>query len=339
MVGHQQENEQAGRQCHPDGERANGVSRLAFVAHHEKKRRHQAGDDSHKGNNDDDLHEFQYRTGTRSARMHRPQALMRASVIPTLAAVAVVALTVSLGNWQLRRADDKAQLQLQRDQALARAPLPIGTALLDAAATDGQRVSVEGRFDEPHTVFLDNRTRQGVAGFHVLTPMRIEADPSAGDTVRYVLVLRGWIARDIAERTRLPPLRTPTGLQRIEGLAIVDLPQPIVLGASAPEGGAADPSAAGLSAGKGAGKEASARIWQHLSMPDYARWSGLPMQPVLVRQTVELDDGLARDWVQPASGVDRHRGYAVQWYAMAAVTAGLWLWLTLRGRRQGAATL
>jgi surfeit locus 1 family protein len=306
---------------------------LAFVAHHEKERRHQAGDDAHKGNNDDDLHEIQYRTGTRNARVHTPQALMRSSVIPTLAAVAVVALTVSLGNWQLRRADEKAQLQLQRDQALARAPQPIGTGLLDAAATDGQRVSVSGRFDEPHTVFLDNRTRQGVAGFHVLTPMRIEADPPAGDTVRYVLVLRGWIARDIAERTRLPPLRTPTGLQRIEGLAIVDLPQPIVLGASAPEGSAADPSAASSS-----GKEASARIWQHLSMPDYARWSGLPMQPVLVRQTVELDDGLARDWVQPAAGVDRHRGYAVQWYAMAAVTVGLWLWLTLRTRRRGAAT-
>jgi surfeit locus 1 family protein len=264
---------------------------------------------------------------------------MRASVIPTLAAVAVVALTVSLGNWQLRRADDKARLQLQRDQALARAPLPIGTALLDAAATDGQRVSVEGRFDEPHTVFLDNRTRQGVAGFHVLTPMRIESDLPADGTVRYVLVLRGWIARDIAERTRLPPLRTPTGVQRIEGLAIVDLPQPIVLGSSGPEGGAVEPSAAGRASGneqgKAAGKDASARIWQHLSMPDYARWSGLPMQPVLVRQTVELDDGLARDWVQPASGVDRHRGYAVQWYAIAAVTAGLWLWLSLRPRRRG----
>jgi len=254
--------------------------------------------------------------------MHRPQTLMRASVIPTLAAVAVVALTVALGNWQLRRAEDKAQLQLQRDEALARAPLPIGTWLLNAAATDGKRVSIEGRFDEARTVFLDNRTRQGVAGFHVLTPMRIEASPSAGEAVRYVLVLRGWIARDVAERTRLPPLRTPAGLQRIEGLAIAELPQPIVLGASGPEPGAADPSA---------------RIWQHLSMPDYARWSGLPMQPVLVRQTAELDDGLARDWVQPASGVDRHRGYAVQWYAMAAVTAGLWLWLTLRGRRKRAA--
>jgi len=322
MIGHQQKNEQAGRQCHPDRERANCISRLAFVAHHEKERRHQAGDDGHKGNDDDDFHEIQYRTDNRSAWMHRPQTLMRASVIPTLAAVAVVALTVALGNWQLRRAEDKAQLQLQRDEALARAPLAIGTGLLDAAATDGKRVSIEGRFDEARTVFLDNRTRQGVAGFHVLTPMRIEASPSAGEAVRYVLVLRGWIARDVAERTRLPPLRTPAGLQRIEGLAIAELPQPIVLGASGPEPGAADPSA---------------RIWQHLSMPDYARWSGLPMQPVLVRQTAELDDGLARDWVQPASGVDRHRGYAVQWYAMAAVTAGLWLWLTLRGRRKRAA--
>jgi len=260
---------------------------------------------------------------------------MRASVIPTLAAVAVVALTVSLGNWQLRRADEKAQLQLQRDQALARAPLPIGTELLDAAATDGQRVSLEGRFDAPHTVFLDNRTRHGVAGFHVLTPMRIGADSPAADSpagnpARYVLVLRGWIARDVAERTRLPPLRTPGGVQRVEGLAIVDLPQPIVLGASDAHGSGAERSA-GDPAALGDG---SSRIWQHLSMSDYARWSGLPMQPVLVRQTSELDDGLARDWVQPAAGVDRHHGYAVQWYAMAAVTVGLWLWLTWRTRRR-----
>lgn len=268
--------------------------------------------------------------GTWAARIPTPRACMRASVIPTLAAVAVVALTVSLGNWQLRRADDKAQRQLQRDQALARAPLPIGTGLLDAAATDGQRVSLEGRFDAPHTVFLDNRTRKGVAGFHVLTPMRIGADAPAGEPLRYVLVLRGWIARDIAERTRLPPLRTPGGIQHIEGLAIVDLPQPIVLGASEAHGPGADRSAGDPTA-RGDG---SSPIWQHLSMSDYARWSGLPMQPVLVRQTSELDDGLARDWVQPAAGVDRHHGYAVQWYAMAAVTVGLWLWLTLRTRRR-----
>lgn len=257
---------------------------------------------------------------------------MRASVIPTLAAVAVVALTVSLGNWQLRRADEKVQLQLQRDQALARAPLPIGAGLLDAATTDGQRVSIEGRFDEPNTVFLDNRTRKGVAGFHVLTPMRIGADLPSGEPERSVLVLRGWIARDIAERTRLPPLNTPAGVQRVEGLAMVDLPQPIVLGASDAQGSGTARPAGDLTAGG----DGSSRIWQHLSMGDYARWSGLPMQPVLVRQTSELEDGLARDWVQPAASVDRHRGYAVQWYAMAAVTVGLWLWLTLRTRRQPA---
>lgn len=237
---------------------------------------------------------------------------MRRSLIPSVAAALVVLLTVSLGQWQVRRADDKAAQQLARDAALAAPPVSLDAAGgSGAAALDGRRVTATGVFDAAHTVFLDNRTRNGVAGFHVLTPLRI------GNDVRpqHVLVLRGWIARDVADRERLPPLRTPTDTLRVEGLALEDLPQPIVLGSGQQQG--AD----------------GGRIWQHFDLDAYRRWSGLTVMPVLVRQTSELDDALARDWAQPGSGVDRHRGYAFQWYAMAAVTAGLWLWFVVIRRR------
>jgi cytochrome oxidase assembly protein ShyY1 len=238
---------------------------------------------------------------------------MRAALIPSIAAALVVALALSLGQWQSRRAVDKAAQQEARDAALAAVPLPLDGESGAVAALEGRRVAVTGLFDETHSVFLDNRTRNGVAGFHVLTPMRI----GAGSPARHVLVLRGWIARDIADRERLPPLRTPSTAVRIEGLALNELPQPIVL------------SAAGQAPGGDRGK-----IWQRFELDAYRRWSGLEVVSVLVRQTSDLEDGLARDWVQPGGGVDRHRGYAFQWYAMAAVTAGLWLWFVVIRRRE-----
>jgi surfeit locus 1 family protein len=246
-----------------------------------------------------------------------PRRTLRRRLVPTLAAVAVVALTVSLGTWQLRRADEKAALQQTRDAALALAPVALDGAPLQPAELDGRRVSVEGVFDAAHTIFLDNRTRNGVAGFHVLAPLRIARPAADAAPPPHVLVLRGWIARDPVERARLPPLRTPDGPVRIEGLALADLAQPIVLGAAA--------------AGAGAGAD-DMRIWQHFGFDTYRRWSGLSVQPVLVRQTSALDDGLARDWVQPGAGVDRHRGYAFQWYALAAATLAAWLWYVLLRR-------
>jgi cytochrome oxidase assembly protein ShyY1 len=252
-----------------------------------------------------------------AARSSRGGALMRRAV-PTIAAAAAIVTTVALGQWQLQRARDKAEQQRERAEALARAPIPIGPSDRDSSALDGRRVRVEGRFVADRTVFLDNRTRQGVAGFHVVTPVRLE-HAAANGADAHVLVLRGWIARDPRERTRAPPLVTPPGRVTIDGLALADLPQPVVLGPVEPEG-------------------AAAAIWQRLDLDVFRRWSNLDLLPVVVRQTSALDDGLARDWAEPGSAVDRHRGYAFQWFALAAAVAAAWLWfVVLRPRRFSAA--
>lgn len=236
--------------------------------------------------------------------------------LASLAAVAVIALTVSLGNWQLRRAHEKETAQAAREAALALPAYPIGQEAQREGALDGVRVWVQGYLLDEQSIYLDNRTRQGVAGFHVITPMRLL--PAAPDDPRgqHVLILRGWIARDVADRTRLPALRTPVGVVRIEGLGMTELAQPMLLGGEA-----------------GPGPQGS-RIWQRMTLPAYVAWSKLPLQPVLIRQLSDLDDGLQRDWVQPGSGADKHRAYALQWFAMAGVTALLWVVLGLRAARQ-----
>ena len=48
--------------------------------------------------------------------------------------------------------------------------------------------------------------------------------------------------------------------------------------------------------------------------------------PVIVRQTAApaYRDGLARDWNQPGVSVDRHYGYAFQWFALALAALVFW---------------
>ncbi len=238
------------------------------------------------------------------------------AVVPTLAALALVAVTVSLGNWQMRRADEKRALHARHEAASRDAVVRVPAGDLDPASLEGRRVVARGELLPRWTVFVDNRTHKGIAGFYVLSPLRMTGSE------RHVLVLRGWVASDPRERSRLPDLATPAGEVEIEGIAQLDLEHVLELGRSAPPG-------------------PQDRLWQNADVASFARWSGLAMQPLVVRETVaprvgaeERDDGLVRDWPDPGSGVEKHLGYAFQWYALAVLAAGLWARFVLFGRRK-----
>lgn len=237
--------------------------------------------------------------------------LRRPPLIPTIAAAVVVAVTAALGVWQLGRADEKAELARQRERANVAAAIALRPGMA-GAEVDGRRVAVTGTLIASRTVFIDNRTRNGVAGFHVVTPLRLAGSDA------HVLVLRGWIASDPANRQHLPAVAGPAGEVTIEGLAQADLAQTFGIGREA-EPGTDD------------------RLWQQASIAKFRRWSGLALEPVVVRQLSSLPDGLERDWVEPGTGIDKHRGYAVQWFAMSLAAAVAWLWLGVLRRPGGAA--
>lgn len=253
-------------------------------------------------------------------------------LLPLCAGVLLVALTGSLGNWQLRRAEEKSVLQVQLDALASR---PAQALRADAASpTEGLRLSLAGQWRAEAAILLDNRTHAGRAGYHVLTPLLLEDGSGA------VLVNRGWVAA--AADRRLPEIAPPPpGLQRLEGRLQVLQPAPFTLAAApADEGGrlwqvleleryaAARPVAgeAGVAlplcaAAVAAGGDAAGRRGEEstaAAAPCLARW--------IVQQSSPAADGLVRDWPVPAAGVDRHRGYAVQWYALAALAAGLSAW-------------
>lgn len=238
----------------------------------------------------------------------------RRRVIVAVAALLAVALAARLGWWQLDRAAQKTALQ----QAIAsRTALPLlDRAGLPAAAGEvaerlHRRVEIEGRWLPQHTVFLDNRQMQpGRTGFFVLTPLQL-ADGST------VLVQRGWVPRDLEDRTRLPQVPTPGGEVRLLA-RIAPAPARLYEFEAAAQG----------------------RIRQNLALESFARETGLTLRPFTLLQLHDAPtapaDGLRREWPLPAVDVHKHYGYAFQWFALAALLTGLYVWFQLIAPRRRA---
>ena len=56
---------------------------------------------------------------------------------------------------------------------------------------------------------------------------------------------------------------------------------------------------------------------------------GLPLLALSIQQQGAPSEGLLRDWPQPASGIDKHYGYAFQWFGLSALITILYVWFQL----------
>jgi surfeit locus 1 family protein len=208
---------------------------------------------------------------------------------PTVAAVVAIALTIALGNWQLGRAAQKRDLKLRFEAQAAQPPIHVGAEELVAHDVDLRRVEARGIFDPRYSIFIDNRIYHGTPGYQVVMPLRLERSD------RYVLVDRGWLPRP-AYRTELPEIRTPREPVTVIGAALVPSGRMLELSGTVIEG----------------------RIWQNLTIERYRKTMPISVQPFVLRQENAFDDGLIRAWDPPDFGIDKHYGYAFQWFAMAA---------------------
>jgi cytochrome oxidase assembly protein ShyY1 len=56
---------------------------------------------------------------------------------------------------------------------------------------------------------------------------------------------------------------------------------------------------------------------------------------VVVLLTSDAPDGLVRAWERPDAGANTNRAYALQWYALAVLTAALYVGFGFRQSRAG----
>lgn len=233
--------------------------------------------------------------------------------IVVLLVVAVV--TIMAGRWQLSRAQEKAALGEAMARAAARPMLAL-TPEAGAGEFVAWRPAVaQGAWQPGYTVLLDNRNHEGAPGRWLASPLCLAQSPDApeageGEAIdcdRAVLVLRGWQARERPGEPRAQP-QPPTPGVPVEGRLIERIPRLFELSALA-----GDEATPGLS------WDAGVPVVQNLALDEYAAATGLPLLPMVLEQRNETGDGLVRDWPALAADTGKHTGYALQWFAFAAI--------------------
>ena len=214
--------------------------------------------------------------------------------IPFLAAVMVALIALSLGNWQSRRAEEKQRLASEQTLQAALPPLDMQLLNEGKAPAYFRSVQMTGSFIAQWPIYLDNRPYQGKAGFYLLMPFKLK------DSEKILLVMRGWLPRDAQNRVQLPIIPTPQGVLQLEGKVRESVGHVMQLG-----------SEPALQSGV---------IRQNLEVTELSKASGLKLENFIIEQISDTEDGLIRDWPQPSLGMEKHRGYAFQWYGLA-VTA------------------
>ena len=224
------------------------------------------------------------------------------NVGPTLGAVALIALTLWLGRWQVHRGDEKEARQALLEARAAEAPVTLTGPVDSAEPILYRRVRAAGVWMARGQIFIDNQIFEGRAGYHVMTPLQLAGKKDA------VLVNRGWIAR-APEYPRPPVVAVPEGPAQVSGMATLPPRRFLELAPETLQG----------------------PVRQNLSLDRYRAESGIAILPLVVLADAAAP-GLSAVREQPDTGVERHREYSLTWFSLAATTLVLWLVLNLKRR-------
>ena len=229
-------------------------------------------------------------------------------LIPSLATLMVLPLLLTLGFWQLQRAEFKARLSAERDDAMQGVPVALERLQPDWEQGRYQRVEAHGHYLPDRQVMLDNQVLRGRPGYWVLTPFQ----PDGLDQM--ILVNRGWVPMD-ADRGVLPQLAVDRDGRNVVGY-LDRPPRPgIRLGESV------------------VSRDGWPLVVLEVDYDELQVRLGQQLVPMLLQLEEQADDGFERDWrVTSEFGPNTHRGYALQWFSLAAVLTLLYVGLNIRRR-------
>lgn len=240
---------------------------------------------------------------------------MRAmGILVMIAALAVAAVCVRLGFWQLSRLGEKRALNAAL-RASQQAPPRIVEGEPPAAADVLDRpLQATGTYDEAHQFLLSGRFHDGEPGVEVVTPLMPEGATTA------ILVDRGWLPSDDASTAKPRDYPEP-GRRTVRGVV-----EAIARGAGGPP-----PRPIG---------DAAQGLWslRRLDADSIAARLPYPVAGYLVRESPAPDlPRLPRRSAREPYDEMMHLGYAIQWFLISLIVlGGSAVLVRSRGRRAGA---
>jgi cytochrome oxidase assembly protein ShyY1 len=245
------------------------------------------------------------------------------NLIATLLLATTAVTCVSLGRWQLSRAQERQNIAAVIEQGRSGSPVDLNAMPSADQLQPWRPAQVEGVWQPQFNLLLDNRNLDGKPGLWLATPLLL-ADGHA------VLVLRGWFARPIGMQ-EAPVIPTPQGIQHIKGELSLHVPRLFELWGAREQSGSTLPTnwpGTGMTANPGivSSQDMSTlpRL-QNIAIEDLSKRLGIKFLPVVLMQKDEQNDGLKRVWPEPSVDSDKNIGYAMQWFGFAAIAVIAWL--------------
>jgi surfeit locus 1 family protein len=226
-------------------------------------------------------------------------------------ALLAVALFLRLGIWQSQRAVEKqAMLDASAEVLARRKAVPLAQAANNGRARGYDWAAGTGRFADKGPLWLDNQQRDGRTGVHAYRVFLPD------DATQPVLVDLGWLP--LPPERAMPAIALPKGRVEVRGLLV-------------------PPPSSGLALGSGIARQGEGWVLTRIDMDVVSRT--LELQPPLAPRALRLDPalplGYERDLQLLANTLppERHRGYALQWFALAIAVLATALILTFRKAR------
>ncbi|MBL4588458.1 MAG: SURF1 family protein [Alphaproteobacteria bacterium] len=232
----------------------------------------------------------------------------KANLFLTILAILVLGLLLSLGFWQLDRAQEKQDLLDLQDKRLTLKPVDLSSIDLSAKTLRYLPVKVAGQLDAQHQILIDNQVRNGRVGFSVLTPLKLHNEQA-------ILLNRGWVALG-SDRQVLPDVK----ISSLDVSVVGKLDHFPSVGLKLEY---ADQLTDGWPA-----------VTQVVDVEKVAQRLGYQVLPYQVLLDKNEPNGYDREWVVMKMGPEKHHGYAFQWFALATAWVVIYFVLTVKKRRK-----
>jgi surfeit locus 1 family protein len=233
--------------------------------------------------------------------------IFKPSLLPSIVTAVLLYTMISLGLWQLDRAEYKANLQSIIETRSQQSPTSIDNVDIGADQSDWlyQPVSATGQYDNQHSVLLDNQVHNMQAGYHVYTPFKLTGNSA-------VLVNRGWV-RQTASRQLLPAIPVIGQTIQLDGYLNSEPYTGIRLGESH-QSYSAFPDVVQSIDLKSLQSKLNYQLLPVILVISQPQQSAFTLQPIKINMNSE-----------------KHQAYAFQWFALCI--ALLVIYLTVNSKR------
>ena len=204
-------------------------------------------------------------------------------------------LFFSLGLWQIERGQAKTTILAEFEDNLSKTPV-----YLNQESKKWDRVYVKGKWDNSKQILVDNVINRGIAGYKVLTPLRII------ETNQLILVDRGWIKQN-KYREILPNIELIEADEVVSG--ILEYPE------------------LGLVLSEDLVSKEWPKISQTKNLEVITKEYNEFIYPMILLADPILKNSLEYIKITPTNMTPtKHYGYSAQWFLMFLVLCLMYLW-------------